>query len=120
MLSIYICLFLLFTKHLIMDWYLQTNEMIKYKGELFNLVGMSHSALHGIGTFIAVIWFTSFNDAIFLGIGDFIIHYVVDYVKMKYGCQDIKNKKFWNHIGLDQYIHYLTYLAIVYIIFQGV
>lgn len=113
-----LCTFFLLTKHLIFDWYLQTDEMIKRKGVLFDLVGASHSALHGVGTFISVILFVKcFNDAIFIAVADFIIHYVIDFIKMNFGCQDMRSKKFWNHIGLDQYLHQITYLGFVYYIF---
>lgn len=114
-------MFLLVTKHLICDFYLQTEEMVKRKGTLFDLVGFSHSAIQGAGTFVCIIWFVnSFNEAVFLSIVDTILHYVIDFIKMNFGCPDIRTRKFWNHIGLDQYLHYLTYIGIIYFIFIGI
>lgn len=117
---ILICMFLLITKHLICDFYLQTEEMVKRKGTLFDIIGFSHSAIQGAGTFICIIWFVnSFNEAIFLSIVDMILHYIIDFIKMNFGCPDIRTRKFWNHIGLDQYLHYVTYIGVLYIIFIG-
>lgn len=116
----FICLFLLTTKHLVVDWYLQTDTMIKYKGVLFDLRGVWHSVQQAIGTFLSIIWFADFNVAMFLSIGDFLLHYFIDYTKMRFGCQDISKKQFWHHIGLDQYLHQITYLVIVAYLFGGI
>lgn len=117
---ILICMFLLVTKHLVCDFYLQTEEMVKRKGTLFDLVGFSHSVIQGIGTFVCIIWFAnSFNEAVFLSIADMLLHYTIDFIKMNFGCPDIRIRKFWIHIGLDQYLHYVTYIGILYVIFIG-
>lgn len=116
--SILGCMFFLVTKHLICDFYLQTEEMVKRKGTLFDIIGFSHSIIQGIGTFVCIVWFTnSFNEAVFLSIVDMLLHYIIDFIKMNFGCPDIRNRKFWNHIGLDQYLHYVTYIGILYCIF---
>lgn len=107
-------LFLLFVKHYIVDFVLQTDEMIEGKGIYGNRYGILHSAQHGIGTFLAA--FAMITQPLYwfiLPVIDFIVHYHVDYIKRKYGCRDISKKEFWNHLGLDQLAHYVTYLFLV-------
>lgn len=107
-------LFLLFLKHYIIDFVMQTDEMVKGKGIYGNKEGIWHSAQHAIGTFVvsaicieqAVYW-------VGFAVLDFIVHYHVDFIKMKYGCRDISKKEFWNQLGLDQLMHYTTYLLMV-------
>lgn len=103
-------LFLLNIKHYLADWVYQTQNMIDGKGIYGNLMGIAHSLLHGVLTAIVFIFFTDFVLAVCIGILDFLLHYHIDYIKMKFGCQDIREKKFWNHIGLDQLAHNQCYL----------
>ena len=47
-----------------------------------------------------------------LAVGDFVLHYHIDYCKMHYGNRDIKTPAFWAQLGLDQMAHQLTYIGI--------
>jgi hypothetical protein len=49
------------------------------------------------------------------GIIDFIIHYHVDYCKMRFGNRDITTKAFWAQLGLDQLAHLFCYLLLVWL-----
>jgi hypothetical protein len=51
--------------------------------------------------------------ALFLALLDFVLHYHIDYAKVKYGEADTNSSRYWNHFGLDQLAHYVTYLVIV-------
>lgn len=105
-------LFLLFLKHYVVDFILQTDDMVKGKGIYGNPYGILHSFQHGVGTaFASVICITQPIYWVVLPIVDMIVHYHVDYIKMKYGCRDVTQHKFWNQLGLDQFAHYTTYLA---------
>jgi hypothetical protein len=106
-------LLLLLVKHWYVDFIQQTPEQIKYKGTYGHLKGIEHSLWHGVLTagvfyfFIPALW------AIFLGLVDFLLHYHIDYVKMRYGEQDISKKEFWKHLGLDQLAHQITYILLI-------
>jgi hypothetical protein len=106
-------LFLLFLKHYIVDFPLQTDRMVMNKGTYGDLYGIQHSTYHAIGTTLILVLFTTLPTAIILGLLDGLIHYHIDYIKMRYGTKDIKTKQFWNELGLDQLFHSLTYLLIV-------
>lgn len=113
---ILIILALLFVKHWYVDFVNQSMDEVQNKGVYGQWLGMRHSLKHGIGTWI-VFWFAT-DEPIFsltLGMLDFVLHYHIDWAKMNWGNRDIQNPKFWNHLGLDQLAHYLTYLTLVYL-----
>ena len=108
--------FLLFTKHFYVDFINQTYEEVKCKGIFGNFTGTKHSIKQGLATGWVLF---PFVDPILLFIIVYIeihVHYLIDYFKARYGLSDVSDKKFWVQLGCDQYLHYLTYLAIVHII----
>lgn len=108
-------LFLLFTKHFIIDFPLQKPYQWMNKGTYGHPGGLLHSGLHGVGTCLSLVWFTPY--AIALAVFDFVVHYHIDWAKMnlnaKMGWGANTHEEFWWLLGLDQYIHSLTYIAIV-------
>ena len=110
-------LFLLFTKHLIIDFPLQTPYQWMNKGTYGHPGGLLHAGLHALGTYIVfIILNASIEGAFILAFIDGFLHYHIDWVKMKlnkfYGWTP-KNPQFWTLLGLDQYLHLLTYLLLV-------
>ncbi len=116
-----VILFLLQIKHWYVDFVLQDDEQVKYKGVYGNFTGISHSIDHIIGNLI-VLWLASLFFTIsplvivVLSFLDGVVHYHIDWAKMNWGCRDITNKKFWNHLGLDQMAHQMCYLLMVFFI----
>jgi hypothetical protein len=104
----------IFVKHYVVDFIMQTDAMVKGKGIYGNRDGILHSLQHAIGTLLVAVFLIA-NPFywVALPVLDFVFHYHIDYLKMKYGCRDITNSKFWSHMGLDQLAHYLTYLLMV-------
>lgn len=112
-------LILLFLKHYLVDFVFQTDEQVKGKGIYGDPHGISHSLEHGLTTFILVSLYTGEAGlSMVCAIIDFILHYHIDWAKMRFGCRDINNKLFWNHLGLDQYAHALTYILLANLIVQ--
>lgn len=108
-----ITLTLLLVKHWYFDFYRQTDAELRHKGTYGHPQGIAHSVKHGMATAI-VFCATTLNPATLItGAIDAILHYHIDYAKMKYGNQDPRTKQFWNHIGLDQLAHNLTYVTLV-------
>jgi len=105
---------LLQIKHWYVDFVNQSNEEVKHKGTYLDLRGVKHSVKHGLGTAVILGFFVIPVWAIFMGVLDFVLHYHIDWTKIKYGNQDITTKTFWNHLGLDQMAHQLTYIFIVW------
>jgi len=120
--EILIVLVWLQVKHWIVDFILQTDSQVKTKGIYGNPTGISHSIDHVIGSLIALLIASSYVSIdpgwiIIASLVDGILHYHIDYVKMRYGNRDITNKEFWSHLGLDQMAHQMCYLLMILIIF---
>lgn len=100
-------------KHFICDFLLQFNSMIRDKGTYGAKGGLYHAGLHGWFTFVVLIPFYP-GIAIAAGFADFIAHYHIDWAKQQLS-QNLtpSDRKFWVWLGLDQCLHYLTYVAII-------
>lgn len=114
MVEILLILALLQVKHWYVDFVNQTDEEVKYKGTYLDWRGVKHSLKHGIVTTAILILFTPIGWAVIFGIVDFLLHYHIDWLKINKGNRDIRTKAFWNHLGLDQMAHQLTYIGIVH------
>lgn len=114
--SIFVLIGALFVKHYLVDFILQTQEQIDSKGIYGNWIGLKHSFDHGAFTAL-VFWAFGlpFETSIYLGLLDLIVHYHIDYVKMRWGTKDLYTKAFWSQFGLDQLAHALTYIELVYL-----
>jgi len=109
-------------KHFVADYPLQTPEMIRGKGILFNPQGILHSLHHSgltlvtLGIF-ALVHPIAIIPAVLISVSEFFVHYVIDYSKMQYGKSLTTNdSRFWWAIGFDQMLHHLTYLAFAWIV----
>lgn len=114
---ILITLALLQVKHWYIDFVNQNNIEVASKGIYGDFHGIMHSLKHGVGTTLVICTVVGVQYiffAIISGLIDFVVHYHVDWTKMNYGNRDISTPAFWNHLGLDQMAHQLTYLFIVY------
>jgi hypothetical protein len=108
---------LLFIKHWYVDFVDQSEEEVRWKGAYFDWRGVKHSVKHGIATALIMSFFIyGIGDMILLGFLDFILHYHIDYCKIKFGNRDITTKAFWAQLGLDQLAHAVTYLWLVWIL----
>ena len=110
------------TKHFIIDFLLQYPYQYLNKGTYGHPGGLMHASLHAVGTAISLALCGLFDLIWVLSAADAVIHYHIDWAKMNlnkhYGWACNTSDKFWTLIGLDQYLHMLTYLAIAYIVTQ--
>lgn len=118
--ELFVILALLFVKHFIVDFYLQTNEHVTNKGIYGAWKGIEHSLQHGIGTAIILAFFVPGAFAVFLAIADSLIHYHIDWTKININkSQNLTpaDKNFWFWLGLDQLAHCLTYVWIGWVLY---
>lgn len=103
-------------KHWYIDFVDQSMDEVHSKGNYGEWLGIRHSLKHAIGTAICI-WIIGGYEviliALFLGAVDGVIHYHTDWAKMNWGNRDIQNPLFWNHLGLDQMVHQITYIGLV-------
>lgn len=107
---------LLFTKHFAVDFPLQNKYQWSNKGTYLHPGGLLHSGLHGFATFMCFFWYAP-TAALYLAYFDFVAHYHIDWAKMninaKLGWGPTTHEKFWWLLGLDQFLHALTYIFLV-------
>lgn len=118
--SIYL-LALLFVNHYLVDFIFQTEYQWKNKNKFLHPGGLIHSGLHGLTMYGILIMFgVDWYLALKCSYYNFIIHYAIDYFKMEitihFDLDANRHKEFWWVLGLDQLLHYLTYLLIAYIV----
>lgn len=107
---------LLTIKHFICDFVYQPPYMWQNKGTYGHPGGIIHSGFHAVVTLLILLFFAHPLTAVGLAIGEFIVHYHMDWFKMWYnkrkGWGATTHNEFWVFLGVDQLVHYLTYIAI--------
>ena len=105
-------------KHTIADFYLQTSYQYLNKGIYGHPGGLLHSGIHVVLT--PLVYFVllpgSLLVALGLAVGEFIVHYHVDWLKEQLVNRNgwtVNDRAFWSSLGTDQFLHGLTYLAII-------
>ncbi len=104
-------------KHYYADFVIQTYMQTVKKGVWLHPCGISHSLDHVWTTLLVLLVFSmihsiSATTILFIGAVEGIIHYVIDFTKVKYGNKDMTKPIFWNQFGLDQVAHQITYILI--------
>lgn len=117
--EILLLILLLQIKHWYADFKIQTYMQTVKKGVWLDPIGLSHTADHIWCSFVALLIFNlvvalpvmSMILAVFV---EGITHYIIDYVKVKYGIKDNTKPLFWNQFGLDQLAHQSCYLIMAW------
>ena len=108
-------------KHFLADYPLQTEYMLgKFKAKDWELPLFSHAAVHGLMTFGIVAQFLGdLRIALFMGLFDLVVHFVVDRVKASpfmFGKYKPHEKAFWLAVGGDQFMHHITHYIVIFVI----
>jgi len=112
-------LFWLFTKHIIADYYMQYPWMFRHKGKYGHPGGLAHAGLHGLFTYIVLMYFAGPVVASVLALLDSAVHYHIDYIKNKAWAKANTNpaeQMYWIIHGTDQLAHGMTYFLIVHLL----
>lgn len=113
-------------KHYVVDFLWQPRYEWENKKYYMHPAGQVHALKQAIGTAI-VFFFGSavfedhLNHAVYIVeaafVIDWVLHYHIDYLKEKfihYYKIGFKNPKYWAAFGFDQFLHHLTYIALVF------
>jgi hypothetical protein len=119
--EILLLLLLLQIKHWYADFVIQTYMQTVKKGVWLNPIGISHSVDHIWGTLTVLLILNFFVPIsvwiiLIIALAEGIIHYFIDFVKVKYGCKDNTKPLFWNQFGMDQLAHQTCYIVIAAIL----
>jgi hypothetical protein len=105
-------------KHTAADFFLQTSYQYCNKGIYGHPGGLLHAGIHVALTPLVylVIAPASLLLAFGVAVGEFIVHYHIDWAKeqiTRRAGYTPQTPRFWHTLGVDQLLHGLTYLAIV-------
>jgi hypothetical protein len=117
--EVLIIISLLFLKHFIVDFPLQNSFQYLNKGTYGHLGGVLHSLNHAAFTLMIFSYFAGTYFGLFVASIDFLVHYHVDWAKVKLnkkmGWGPTTHEQFWWLLGLDQLLHALTYIGLVWL-----
>lgn len=122
-LDLVLVLFLVFQlKHFVADFLLQGPYQYLNKGKYGHPGGLVHAGIHGCFSCFLYI-FASPLLALVLIVMEMAVHYHVDWAKMAInkamGWGPTTHEEFWYLLGLDQMLHQLTYLAMIWVLVRG-
>jgi hypothetical protein len=105
-------------KHMVADFYLQTPYQFMNKGIYGHPGGLLHAGIHVALTPLVylVLAPTSLLLAGGIALGEFAVHYHIDWLKEQFTHRHAwtaHDRGFWFALGADQFVHGLTYLALV-------
>ena len=111
-------LVMLQVKHLIVDWCWQPPYEWQNKGTYLHFGGIRHALKNSVGTAACFLPFFPITVAATVLIMDFLAHYHVDWAKMNInrikGWGATTHPQFWALTGLDQFLHQLTYIVLIW------
>lgn len=117
---IFVLLVVFQLKHFIADFPLQNRYMLQKQRSDWSFIPplALHCAIHAVTTLIVVLLVQP--SMWYLAIVDFIIHFTMDRIKAgpKYlgRFSDISKSGFWIALGLDQMVHHLTHIWIIWML----
>lgn len=121
-----IWLLLLFqVKHFFVDFVTQVPYYYLNKGKFLHPGGLQHAGEHGAATFLILMATAPFtkilmSTIILICMAESVAHYLIDFAKVninqKYGWTAVNSEKFWILTGLDQMLHQITYIGIIFYI----
>lgn len=109
-------------KHTLVDFCFQSNYLAQYKHQYGHLGGVIHALLHAGGTILVAISIILINISFpvywvaLAGLIDFLLHYHIDWAKaswVKHQGYSVNTRAFWVWFGIDQFLHFLTYLGLI-------
>jgi hypothetical protein len=110
----------LLVKHAVADFILQTDLIFRQKGNYGAPGGLLHAFIHILLT-APVFWLFpggGLGLAVGLLAAEFLVHYHIDWTKeqiVRHESWTTKDSMFWWALGIDQLLHGLTYVAILWI-----
>ncbi len=116
--TVLLLLVLLQVKHMFADFYLQTPKMLSGRGVYFHVGRAQHALVHVVGSIVVFLIFGApLSFILVICALEWIIHFNIDFAKASYSDKkklQPDQAAFWRAAGLDQFLHNLTYVAMVW------
>lgn len=122
--TILLAIAVLLVKHWVADFLLQTVYQVHNKGRYGHPGGLLHSAIHVVCTLPVLVVLPPPTAQFAAGLlaAEYVFHYHVDWLKEQInrglGLKPDRSG-FWYLLGLDQLVHGLTYVVIVWMLLPG-
>jgi hypothetical protein len=104
-------------KHMVCDYFLQTDYQLANKGRYGHPGGLVHAGLHALGSIPVFAFYpVAIGFAAIVLIAEFVVHYHIDWLKNAIGTRagwSLQTPAYWWAMGVDQFAHQITYLAMV-------
>lgn len=104
-------------KHLLADYFFQTEYMLQKTGEkkwFYPL--LAHALMHGFQTNLLLVCFSLYSY-MWLGLLDAIAHFFIDRLKV-IASRNVSaaNPTYWRLLGMDQALHHCTHYFLILLI----
>jgi hypothetical protein len=109
-------------KHFLADFMLQRSYQFRNKGKYGHPGGLLHSFIHGLGTFLVLIYFLPLDVVAAITAIEMVIHYHIDWAKVQLNSRmkldPLEDNEYWFLFGFDQFLHHMTYVAILVVLVE--
>lgn len=116
--AVLLMLCLLQIKHMFADYYLQTPKMLSGRSEYLHWGRAQHAGVHVVGSvFVFLLFGAPWSFILIIAALEWVVHFNIDFAKASYSDKkqlSPTQAAFWRAAGLDQFMHNLTYIAMVW------
>ena len=116
--SVLLLLCLLQIKHMFADFFLQTPKMLSGRCNYVHSGRAQHAGVHVLGTILVLLPFAPpISFILIVGALEWVVHFHIDFGKARYSDSRQLTPamaSFWRAMGMDQALHQLTYVAMVW------
>lgn len=116
--NILVLLALFQVKHMLADYFLQTQRMLSGRGEYFHIGRAQHAGVHAVGS---VLVFAAVGAPplfiLTIVVIEWLVHFNIDWAKARFSeTHNLTPAQagFWRAAGVDQAAHQLTYVAMIW------
>ena len=110
-------------KHLVCDFVIQTRYQVDNKGFYGRPGGLVHAAWHIVFSVPVLLILTHAAALIAaLLVLEFLVHYHTDWLKartQRLRCWSQNDAIYWVAFGADQFVHQVTYIAMIALVLRG-
>jgi hypothetical protein len=101
------------------DFFLQTRRMLSGRGAYLHMGRAQHAGIHALLSIpVFLVIGASFSFVILLVLAEWVVHFHLDWAKARYSetrALTPTQAKFWHAFGVDQALHHLTYIVMVWV-----
>lgn len=111
-------------KHMLGDFFFQTKIMLEGRNEYVHFGRVLHAGVHSLGSLIVfVVIGAPLAFVVLLVLAEGVVHYHIDWWKGRHTDEQKltpADAAFWRATGIDQTLHQLTYVAMIWIWYVAV